>query len=655
MKKRLVVFAVFAFIMSTFAGCGNATNQVKFEEKSVSVTIETDKTEYKAGEVIHYKMVIRNDREGWILNEAKFEYTNSDGLVPAGDGKLDNVIPELLHNQYTVIEGDLTGDGVTLLLGSMGEAFKGLTEMFAPIKAYASEENEVELRPYVKVMYGGTEVTVRAVMKLKMRQEKVVYEADSSERYKTVVCHDPSIFRDFDGTYYIVGSFLAGAKSEDLKNWTSLDKEIQGSFTKEEKDKIKAWNKDERANGWNGYLWAPDVVYNPNMNKYCMYLSANGDDWKSNIVMLTADSFTGPYEYQGTIVYGGFTEKVFKETDVDEILGVDKLPERYITNGIANKKWGDEYPNCIDPCTFFDEEGNLWMSYGSWSGGIFMLKLDPETGLRDTSVTYETNAYSDAYFGTKIAGGKYVSGEASYIQHIGEYYYLFVSYGNLEANGGYNIRIFRSKYPDRDYVDALGNDAFYDKYEFNYNQSVGTRLFGAYKWRNFDKGQVSQGHNSAFTDADGKSYIVFHTRTNDGTEGHYVKVHQLFVNREGWLVAAPYQTNGESYEPGSVSSSDMEGSWDIIIHDLNVDYKNREVKTPKTVKFDSNGRITGELLGTWSLDETNSYIDLTINDKNYSGVTLTMKVEYTSVDTLVFTALGTDNQITVWGSKNIEK
>lgn len=652
MKKRLTISILVLFLIGALCACGDKSNRVSFEEKNVSVSIETDKDSYKSGDTIHYKMVIRNDREGWILNDSTFEYTNSDGLVSAG-GKLDNVIPELKFDQYTVIEGDLTGDGKTLFIGNIKEKMCDAFSFLKPLEAHADSDKEVELRPYIKVMYGETEVTIRAVMKLTMRQEGVVYSQDKALKYKTVVCHDPSIFLDKDGTYYIVGSFLAGAKSDNLRDWTSLDKEIQGSFTKEQKDLIKAWNKDERANGWNGYLWAPDVVWNPHMNKYCMYLSANGDDWKSNIVMLTADSFTGPYEYQGTIVYGGFTEKDFKPTDVDEILGVDELPERYIKNGINNKKWGDEYPNCIDPCAFFDEEGNLWMSYGSWSGGIFILKLDPETGLRDTSVKYETNEHSDAYFGTKIAGGKYVSGEASYIQHVGEYYYLFVSYGNLEANGGYNIRVFRSKYPDRDYVDALGNDAFYDKYEFNYNQSVGVRLFGAYKWRNFSKGQVAQGHNSAFTDADGKSYIVFHTRTNDGTEGHYVKVHQLFTNKEGWLVAAPYQTNGETYTPGSITTEDMVGSWDILVHDLNVDYKNREVKTSRTVKFTKDGKITGEILGSWSIDEEGSYVTIKLNDTEYSGVALNMKIEFTTVDTLVFTALG-DNQITVWGSKNVE-
>ena len=62
-----------------------------------------------------------------------------------------------------------------------------------------------------------------------------------------------------------------------------------------------------------------------------------------------------------------------------------------------------------------------------------MMKLDEETGLRDYDVTYAENETSDPYFGKKIAGGHYVSGEASYIEYIGGYYFLFMTYGGLDS------------------------------------------------------------------------------------------------------------------------------------------------------------------------------------------------------------------------------
>ncbi|MDE7352180.1 MAG: glycoside hydrolase family 43 protein [Acetatifactor sp.] len=656
----------------------------------ITVTIETDKEEYKAGEEIQYSITVENGKDKWDIGESSFTYSNTNGLIPAQDGSMPDTLPEILSGESHTITGRLKGDpeifsgmssggGSGMIVGVAVAAAAAVVIIIAVIilflrgkkkgakaaalflalsllageslPAQAAANETITLRPYVNVTYGGQEVTIRAVMELKMKQQLMVIEPEDRKTYQRITCHDPSIFKDFDGTYYILGTFLTGGSTTDLYNWTSLDAQIQGGLSQEVRDQVKAWNEDENADGWNGYLWAPDIIYNPHMEKYCMYLSANGDKWKSNIVLLTSDNVTGPYEYGGSIVYGGFDADTYKETDAPMVLGESEIPERYVINGIANNKWGDMWPNCIDPCVIFDDDGNLWMSYGSWSGGIFMLELDEETGLRDYSVTYENDVHSDAYFGTKIAGGSYASGEASYIQKIGDYYYLFISYGALEAKGGYNVRIFRSERPDGDYVDMLGNSAYFDRYVQNFNLSVGVRLMGGYKWRNFNVGQVAQGHNSAFVDDDGRAYMVFHTRTANGTEGHNVKVHQLFVTKEGWLVAAPYQTTGEALKPGGYTAAEVAGDYEIILHRLDIDYENLDVNQPESITLTEDGKITGDYEGTWELESGTSYITLNFNGQEYSGVTVSMEIEYTSIETMTFTAVGLNDQITLWGSR----
>lgn len=656
----------------------------------ITVTIETDKEEYKAGEEIQYSITVENGKDKWDIGESSFTYSNTNGLIPAQDGSMPDSLPEILSGESHTITGRLKGDpeifsgissgaGSGMIVGVAVAAAAAVVIIIAVIilllrgkkkgakaaalflalsllageslPAQAAANETITLRPYVNVTYGGQEVTIRAVMELKMKQQLMVIEPEDRKTYQRITCHDPSIFKDFDGTYYILGTFLTGGSTTDLYNWTSLDAQIQGGLSQEVRDQVKAWNEDENADGWNGYLWAPDIIYNPHMEKYCMYLSANGDKWKSNIVLLTSDNVTGPYEYGGSIVYGGFDADTYKETDAPMVLGESEIPERYVINGIANNKWGDMWPNCIDPCVIFDDDGNLWMSYGSWSGGIFMLELDEETGLRDYSVTYENDVHSDAYFGTKIAGGSYASGEASYIQKIGDYYYLFISYGALEAKGGYNVRIFRSERPDGDYVDMLGNSAYFDRYVQNFNLSVGVRLMGGYKWRNFNVGQVAQGHNSAFVDDDGRAYMVFHTRTANGTEGHNVKVHQLFVTKEGWLVAAPYQTTGEALKPGGYTAAEVAGDYEIILHRLDIDYENLDVNQPESITLTEDGKITGDYEGTWELESGTSYITLNFNGQEYSGVTVSMEIEYTSIETMTFTAVGLNDQITLWGSR----
>lgn len=521
------------------------------------------------------------------------------------------------------------------------------------VPASAGNTETVKIWPYVYVQYGGERLLIRMMMEFSMNLQKIKVDSSLQDKAKTVTCHDPSIYKDKDGTYYVLGTHVTGAKSTDLSNWTSIDQTMRSAFSEETKAQMRAWNKDSSVSHWYDYMWAPDIVYNPVLGKYCYYISANGDAWKSNIVMLTADSVTGPFTYAGSVVYGGFVQNDMAETDVGQVLGTDTLPDRYILHGIKNGKWGDKWPNCIDPCVFYDEEGRLWMSYGSWSGGIFLLKLDETTGLRDYSVSYETNDHSDAYFGKKIAGGCYVSGEGSYIQHIGDYYYLFVSYGNLEADGGYNIRIFRADEPDGDYRDPLGNSPLFDKYVFNYNLSIGERLFGGYMWRTFSTGDAAQGHNSAFIDDDGKAYMVYHTRTTNGTEAHHVKVVQLFTTKDGWLVAAPYRMGGETLEPEGHSTSELAGDYEIIIHDLRIDYAGRVSRKPVPATLNADGTITGSLSGTWTKEEGTPYITLVIDGVTYSGVELVQNVEDTKIQTNVFTALG-DNQITIWGSKVFE-
>lgn len=711
-------------------------------EDGVSVTLAIDKSSYEAGEEIHYTLTIVNGKSLAGIQAAEFTYSNTKGLVPAGEEPLPASFPDIQPGETVTLSGVLVGDetllaeagagnagtaasadsgentgvsagredktggnsnlavvfgvaaGVILLLavtavlilrkksvsnkrgktadmdkaaetGVKTDTKKGggkggagaLALLLALCMAgevlpvQAADKDSVTLRPYVRFEYAGQEVMIRTVMEFAFSQERWTVNPEDKAQNKQITCHDPSIFKDLDGVYYVLGTHITGGRSTNLYDWVSLDNVIRESYSLETRNEVRAWNKENNTGDWFGYLWAPDVVYNTAMGKYCVYLSADGDDWKSNIVMLTADYVTGPYKYAGSVVYGGFNAETFGETDAPKVLGTEQIPERYVTNGVDNRKWGDMWPNCIDPCVFYDEEGRLLMAYGSWSGGIFMLELDPETGLRDYSVTYEEDIHADPYFGRKIAGGSYASGEGAYIQKIGDYYYLFISYGGLEAAGGYNVRVFRSTRPDGDYVDALGNTAYYDKYVLNINQSVGVRLMGGYQWRNFNVGQVAQGHNSAFVDDDGRAYIVFHTRTTNGTEGHYVKVHQLFQNKEGWLVAAPYLTHGETLKEDGYSVSEVAGNYEIILHEPEIDYKNLEAKQPDMITLKEDGSVTGDYTGSWSLEAGTPYITLSLDSVSYSGVALEMEIEGTVLKTMVFTALGKENQVALWGSR----
>lgn len=515
---------------------------------------------------------------------------------------------------------------------------------------------------------------------------------------KRVSVHDPSIVWDpSSSTYYIFGSHRAAAKTTDLMSWTAFtapwktatsdNAANSAAFETPAVKKVKKGGVDVdlpafsatkwSAKGGSGYsvdgnMWAPDVIYNKAMKKWCMYLSINGSGWYSSIILLTADDIEGPYLYQAPVIISGFKNGTeYKETDLELVLGSQSsLPERYATGD----KWGDRYPNNIDACVFYDEEGKLWMSYGSWSGGIWMIELDENTGLRDYDVTYELTGSGngitvDPYFGKKIAGGYYVSGEASYIEYIGGYYFLFVTYGGLAAggdakdynNGGYQMRVFRSEKPDGPYQDVRGTNAVFPNFRVDFgpdaNDSRGVNIFGAYgDWGNQAKGrnsERSQGHNSIIAAEDGRTYLVYHTRFQNRGEEHEVRVHQVFQNEDGWLVAAPFEYTGEMVKSADIATSQqvptaqVAGSYKLLTHPYKLDHRVKELAKPVDIELNADGTITGSTSGTWAIKEGTSYITINL-DKEYKGVIVEQTLEPTDDKTIAFTALN-GNGVTIWG------
>ena len=99
----------------------------------------------------------------------------------------------------------------------------------------------------------------------------------------------------------------------------------------------------------------------------------------------------------------------------------------------------------------------MWMVYGSWSGGIFLLEIDEKTGLVIHPKEDEKNGV-DPYLETS-AWRRNTIDRGPYILYDEEsgYYYLFVSYGSLTREGGYQMRVFRSKTVDGEYVDMNGH------------------------------------------------------------------------------------------------------------------------------------------------------------------------------------------------------
>jgi arabinan endo-1,5-alpha-L-arabinosidase len=459
-----------------------------------------------------------------------------------------------------------------------------------------------------------------------------------------ISCHDPQIIIGVDGLYYMTGSHQVLASSSDLYNWDYIanGSNMFSNIFKGDMDAFSFVGK----NSDGGYsIWASNIYYNKVMKKYLMYFCTTSSDIQSNLCLAQADSPEGPYEYVTKFLYSGWDKNTVEQTNVKSILGEDADLARYFEYGGYDK---DLWPNCIDPAVFEDADGNLWLTYGSWSGGIFVLQLDPSTGL--PIHTDEVSDTTDPYFGTRIAGGGIHAIEGPYIDYNENsgYYYLFVSYGSLQSDGGYQIRQFRSRNVTGPYVDAKGN-TLEDQEDYS---NYGVKMMGNYTLPSLDVTYMAPGGQSIFTEEDGSKYIVYHQRFNDGTEYHEPRIHQMFLNEDDWYTIAPFEVDETVTSQSGHSDWDVDGTYYILNHGIDVgNLINEAVEC--TLK---DGNISSEeeaFTGTYTTENGSDFATFTLDGVAYKGVFLDMKDEAGN-QTRVFTAVGDNNQ-TIWAIQYLKE
>ncbi|MDO4336886.1 MAG: glycoside hydrolase family 43 protein [Eubacteriales bacterium] len=499
-----------------------------------------------------------------------------------------------------------------------------------------------------------------------------------------VSVHDPSIIKEQNtGTYYVFGSHLASAKSDDLVNWEQIckdyedvsDNPIYGNLQENFAESFR-WAGFNDGDCVGGYaVWAPDVYWDDkyiwedgSQGAYLMYYSASSSWKRSCIGLAVSKEIEGPYTYAATMIYSGFSREggVDENSQIDtkwdndylnlkeltalgsENGGIDEVSEEWFSaDGTYNHKYA---PNAIDPTAVEDAEGNLYLVYGSWSGGLFILEVDEETGLviypGVDSTDEESGNFTDRYYGTHIAGGKHQSGEGPFILYDEEagYYYLYETYGSLTADGGYNMRMFRSENIYGPYVDAAGNNAA-DSGKVE-NSKYGVKLMGNYQFDG-QRGYKSAGHNSALIDGDGQRYLIFHQRFNEGSEYHEVRVRQQYLNEDGWPCTAVYENRNEAI--ANVEDAAVAGTYEYINHGKE---NSPNMLETGTLELKEDGSVSGAFEGTWSKADSG---------KGYDYVTVAMdtglefkgifyeQTDDTGEKVMTFSAIGSNNTC-IWGS-----
>ncbi len=455
-------------------------------------------------------------------------------------------------------------------------------------------------------------------------------------------CHDPSLIEvEEDGApaYYI---FSTGwdtgneiRRSTDMITWEYKEK---ATSAKTKISDIEDWIGGTNASGFVQW-WAPDIVpaYGGGYWLYTCCVSKDkvtieGSKYsKACIVLFYSDSLeAGSFEYEGVLMQSCIPDSNVGLIDI----------------------------NSIDPQIIYDTNGNMYMAYGSFGTGNWMLELDPKTGLRKDGVygdgeyyDWETiREYRDEavgeyvaftrgedvkhdFYGTMISYGEEegpviarhdnvkIADETATYDENGEpenvkgatYYYSMHSYNSLDS--AYQMWGGRSESVWGKYLSTNGG------YVMNFGMGVssngGNKYMGSFTWADKAEGTFSTdivypGHNDLFTTTSGTNIAAYITRTKTYKElgltedtVFMVQLHQYYLNSLGDIVINPNRYGGEVDR--SVSADELFACTDGGRFKMVALANDNDVKTSVEVVMtqDASGSNSGTIsrdgskIGTW--------------------------------------------------------
>lgn len=219
--------------------------------------------------------------------------------------------------------------------------------------------------------------------------------ADTASR--GVTARDPStIVREGDTFWcFYTGRGTPSLQSEDLVTWKPGPRVFK---------EAPEWIAKEVPKN-DGVYWAPDLLKVG--GRYLLYYSVSSFGAMHSAIGLATNPTLDPESPD------------FRWTDHGPV--------------VQSRDGGDF--NAIDPSVFQDEDGKLWMSFGSQWSGLKLVELDPKTG----KLLKPDEAM------VPIAAGQSI--EAAWIYKRKGYYYLFLNRGNCCAGNKstYHIKVGRSE------------------------------------------------------------------------------------------------------------------------------------------------------------------------------------------------------------------
>lgn len=380
----------------------------------------------------------------------------------------------------------------------------------------------------------------------------VVQSTSPTPRPTDPIAHDPTMVRD-GGWYYVVitgdsgspNTYLPMKRSRDLIHW----QEIGPVFTA-----LPAWVISELG-------FTPADAWGPKLarigNQWALYYAASQFATNNSVIGLATTPTLDP------------DSPDYHWTDRGMVLrstpGVDDI-------------------NAIDPDYVTDSDGNAWLAFGSFWGGITMRRLDNRTGLLDAT---DTTAHLLAQRISPDAE------EGPAIVRHGGYYYLFLSFDYCcrGVESDYRMVVGRSRSITGPYVDAAGvklTDGGGTEVLRGYNEFIGT------------------GGGDVWSDARG-TYLVNHYY--DGTDGGTPRLNVRPVAwRDGWPAVGDALNPSREPGHGDAYVAVFDRTQGLALTDVNCGYEGADISvmpyksgnTCQQWQFGDRGNDTESLLNRFS-------------------------------------------------------
>ena len=395
------------------------------------------------------------------------------------------------------------------------------------------------------------------------------------------------------------------------------------------------------------YIFSTDVAYGPNGKCGIMWRTSKDlvkwqfRGWVFNGVPAKALQFMEVIQtgYQQTGIWAPYIIKVGEKFRLYYAVpgnnGAKFACIALATTTSPTGPWTDEgiviscYPadnyNAIDPAVIVDaNNGRQWMTYGSYSAGIFIVELDPSTGFRLNAGDKGKLVAFRKKFGDAIEGA-----DILYNSELKKYF-LFVSYDWLEDT--YNVRVARSDNPDGPYYDIAGNDM----------AAVGDKLPMITAEYKFENHPGWQGFGGCTELHDGTSYYyVSQARLSSNKYFMDLHIHRMVWTPDGWPTISPERYVNVPQD--TISLAKIVGKWEHL--DL---VKTASQNQSIEITLNSDGTITGIDNAQWQYQD--SILSLSYNSAIYKARVFSEWDWENKKRTIVYTGMNSTGYC-IWGKK----